>query len=486
MAFSKNPALATYKKEMINLFKEQSNRGVTATKDEDYINVFLELVKNKEVKDEDVHIVKRSGSTGYIDAVAGAEVRGMHYNEDFRKLYYVVGSTLYIWSVAGGSLSATEAAFFGTTMGDVGFCDYLYDNGMQVVIATDGTTLKQIESDNTVTANADGDMPTHLPKPVFLDGYLFIIKTGTSDIYNSNLNNPLAWTPGDFITAEISPDLIRSIAKLNNYILVFSSSSIEYFWDAAVETGSPLQRNDTPVKFNGYLGGLARHGTKLYFVGNSVDGFPEVFAVEDFKIEKLSTESLSRYLTDLTTTYSTIKGSIVGMQGHTFYVLNAGSSTYIMDLETKLWTRWTYQDTSSFPIDFCVNAKTLSGYFCIFVRSDTTEIERFDTDLYQDNGEDFSCSGVTDNEYFESYNQKSMFRLTVWADKPNSSGDLSIQWTDDDYQTFSDAVTVDLYQERPSINRLGRFRRRAFKWTFTENLPFRLRGLEVDINKGQS
>jgi hypothetical protein len=77
-----------------------------------------------------------------------------------------------------------------------------------------------------------------------------------------------------------------------------------------------------------------------------------------------------------------------------------------------------------------------------------------------------------------------MSLVTVWADKPASTASLLLSWSDDDYQTFSTARTIELMQERPSTDRLGRFRRRAFKWSFTSSLPMRFKGLEVQINMG--
>jgi hypothetical protein len=78
-----------------------------------------------------------------------------------------------------------------------------------------------------------------------------------------------------------------------------------------------------------------------------------------------------------------------------------------------------------------------------------------------------------------------MHRLVVWADRPSVSAPLTLQWSDDDYSTFTSGLTLNLADELPTVRRLGRFRRRAFKLTFTQNLPFRIKGLEVDINMGQ-
>lgn len=486
MANTKTPVVSTYKTKMVNLLTSEFDRSPASGKDTDHLNVFFELIQEKSIGENSFNIVKRPGVELYISAVGPSGIRSMYFNSDFQKLYYVVEDDLHVWDVVTNTSSIIIPAVFGTTVGDVGFTDYLYDNGTQVVIFTDGTTLNQIDSANTLTVCADADLPVpHQPYPVFLDGYLFLLKSETSDLYNSNLNDPMLWTAGDFITSEIQPDQATRPIKVNNYIVVFGTDSIEYFWDAGISTGSPLQRNDTPVKYNGFLGAYAQWGNKAYFVGNNVQGQPDVFILEDLKMEPIGDVTVSRYLSSLTVPYSSYRGSIVGIAGHVFYILAAGTLTYVYDLTTKLWCRWAYQQDTDFPMLAAVNTKTASTYRSFFCLEGTT-IYKFSNAVGDDNLVDFTCSGQTENQMFESYNQKTMNRLTVWADKPTSSLLMNLQYTDDDYQTYSTAQTVDLFQERPSINRLGRFRRRAFKWSYTGDLPLRIKGLEVLINLGQN
>lgn len=486
MAFSKNPEVSTYQTKMISLLKQENHRGSVATQDEDYLNCYIEIVSNKEVQDSTVNVVKRPGCSQYAASVGSGVVRGMHYNQDFGKLYYCVGRNIYVHNVETGAADTTLTNFFTSSTGTVGFCDYLYDNGTSVVIATDGTELGQITETNVITMNADADMPVHIPQPVFLNGYLFVVKADTADLYNSDLNNPLAWTPGDFISAEIGGDIVKALVKLNNYLLVFGTNTIEYFWDAANPSGSPLQRNDTPIKFTGFLGGVASLGNRVYFVGYNRESQPSVFMMEDFKIEEMGSPSLIRYLSSLTSTYTDFLGSIISHQGHDFYVLKAGTLTYVCNLSNKLWARWAFQSGTSFDMRFAINTKNSTSYQPIFVLNTNATLYKLDQSLYQDVGVNFTVSGVTDNQLFESYNEKSMNRLVVWGDKPSSSSSLSLQWSDDDYQTFSTARTIELYQQRPSLFQLGRFRRRAFKWSFSSNHPLRLQALEVDINIGQA
>lgn len=441
MAFNRTPQQSTYQTKQVNLMKQINHRGAIPTKDEDYLNCYIEFTNNKELKEQDFHIVKRPGTSQYIPAVAGASIRGVHYNEDFRKFYYVASNTLYIWDVGTGALSGSSPGIFTSTSGEVGFTDYLYDTGVTVVIMTDGTQLFQIDSANVTTPCTDPDMPAHLPSPVFLDGYLFLIKVNTSDIYNSDLNAPLAWTPGNFISAEIGADLVRKLAKLNNYLVVFGSTTIEYFWDAGNATGSPLQRNDTPVKFNGYLGGFAQYGQLIYFVGNDVQGQPTVYTLKDFSIEEISSPTLVRYLSSLTTTYSVKKGSIFGVGGHTFYLLDYGSYTYVYDITTKVWTRWAYQQGLGFGMDFAITCKDSNDTKALFCINSSTQIFQINLDLHSDSGVLYTAFGVTDNEFFDTYNQKTGYRMTVIADRPDGTGNtIEISWSDDDYKTYNTPV----------------------------------------------
>lgn len=487
MAFSKTPVQSTYSTESIGLLKTQHSRGTTPATDADYLNTYIELVQNKEIGDKAAWISQRPGCARYINGVGGQESRGIYYNGDFKYLYYVVGSTLVVWDVANNVVAANIPGFFTTTTGEVGFTDYLFDSGAIVVVLTDGITLKMIDGTNTVTPCTDPDLPSpHQPYPIFLDGYLFLLKSGTGDLYNSNLNDPLQWTAGDFISCEIQPDTAKRPVKLNNYIAVFGTNSIEYFWDAGNTSGSPLQRNDTPVKFNGYLGGYAQWGNRILFVGNNVEGQPDVYMLEDLKMDPIGDVTVTRYLSSLDVNYSTYRGSIVGCAGHVFYVLYAGPYTYVYDLTNKQWVRWAFQSNTYFDMGGAVNTKTGTSYESFFIRPSNSSIYRFDSALGTDDGVNITCWGVTDNEEFATYNQKTLNRLVIWADRPAVSSQLQISWSDDDYQTFTTPRSVELNQERPSLDRLGRFRRRSFKWTYTGGQPFRIKGLEAFINKGSS
>ena len=326
MAFTKTPENSTYSTQKIRLVKELNNRGTDTSKDEDYFNVIPEFVKNKNTKEDEFNLVKREGSTSFIASVAAENTRGMYFWESQNQLFVAVNDDIRIYNAATGTLLTTLNTAFGTTTGEVGFTEFLYVNGTVKVVATDGTTLMTIDSAGTKVVGADADMPVHLPYPVFLDGYLFIVKAGTADFYNSNTDDPLLYTAGDFLNAEMFPDTAKWIGKINNYLIVAGDKSIEYFWDAAVATGSPMQRNDTPIKLAGLIGGIAQVGNKLYLIASENEGSPDVYMLEDFKMKPIGNEAIRRHLKSIVSSgITSIRASVLTLNGHNLYLMNTGS-----------------------------------------------------------------------------------------------------------------------------------------------------------------
>lgn len=481
--FSKQPAVSTYQTKSIKLATELDSRSSAVTKDPQFLNVLFEK-PNAETKL--VNIVKRAGTEDYGPTLPFATCRGLHYWEDQNRIFLANDNDILIINAVDGSLIITLTNVFTTTTGDVGFTEFLYENNTVVIVATDGTTMLTIDAGHAVITGSDPDMPQHLPQPIFMDGYIFVIKTGSADIYNSDLNAPLSWTPGNFLVAEMFADTVIRLAKLNNYLVVFGSSSVEYYWDAGIATGSPLQRNDTPVKLVGYLGGFAQNGNRIYFVGNTNTGLPEIFYLEDFKIEAIGTDPVRKYLESLTADLTSTIGTVVSFLGHDFYVMNVATSTYVYDITTQKWTRWSWKVFTNFTIEQAVSVRAGSSYTSLIYINSMTKLVKFNSALYQDSGIGFPVEIITALQYFDTMNRKFMYRLSVVGDRPTGTANISVSWTDDDYQTYTSARTVNLNQDIPSLWQLGRFRRRAFKLNTSGNFPLRLSSLEVDINLGQT
>lgn len=107
--------------------------------------------------------------------------------------------------------------------------------------------------------------------PVFLDGFLFWYRALTNEIYHSNFDDPFTYTPGNFITANIESGVIVNLAKLKNYLVAFKTTGIEFFYNAGNPSGSVLARNDSFFTTVNIIGAnYISYQDALYFYGGDV------------------------------------------------------------------------------------------------------------------------------------------------------------------------------------------------------------------------
>lgn len=477
------PVNSTYETKTFPLLSIIDSRESAGSYDDIAINCITEIAK--EPDGNQVSLIKRDGTEEIIATTGTGVVRGLFHWNGQNKLFVAIGADIFIYNATSFVLVTTLLAAFTLDTTKVGFCSYLYEDGTCALMCTDGTTLNKITTANAISASATvaATVGTHVATPIYYDGYLLLVKSGTGDCYNSDLNDPMTWTAGNYITAEILPDTITDIARINNFFVLLGQESIEYFYDAANPTGTPFARNDVFVKLAGLITrSIVPYGNQLYMVGRKNEAVPEVYVLEDFKLNSITTPAIRRWLL---TVGSLVRGFLLSFNGHDFYVLQGAGKCYYYDILTQLWGRLAYQSsTSNFPIQYSYIIDGTVGQETLFTTNIDNSIQRFSPDVYQDNEEDFTVYFRTKRMNFGTNNNKFMSSMVIWADRAPSVGSIDVQVTDDDYLSYGTARSIDLDHERPNAQQWGRFRTRAFKFTYTENAPLRIRNIEIDLNMG--
>ena len=77
-----------------------------------------------------------------------------------------------------------------------------------------------------------------------------------------------------------------------------------------------------------------------------------------------------------------------------------------------------------------------------------------------------------------------MHSLKIVGDRYETENNLSLYWTDDDYQNWSAEKSISLTDDYPAFQRLGAFRRRAFRLLHASDNPLRLESIEVEYTEG--
>lgn len=480
------PTQDSYDTKIVSLVSIDNQRSSGTAIDDIVINFLPEIVEQSDGS-KSIVLLKRNGSSEKIATTGSGVIRGIYSWDDIGKLYIVIDKDIYIYSISTYALLTILTNAFTTGTGPVGFTEFLYSTGVRELICTEGTTLNSITSADTISSSGTiaGVVGTHIATPIYYDGYLLLVKSGTGDCYNSDLDDPLTWTAGNFISAEISPDDISQIAKINNYFVLFGRYSIEYFYDAGNPTGTPFARNDVFVKNVGYKYNTYRlvtqYGNRLFFAGYKLNSSLDIFSLEDFKVESITTPAIRRWLDSLG---STVYMNVVSLNGHDLLVVSSGSRCFYYDIKLDFWGRLTY-GSDSFAFDLKLATTILNDNIktTVFCNIGSNALLAFNSNLYQDNSVNYSCIVRTPPFNFGNNNQKYLSSVVVWADRYNV-GNITIEASDDDYQTYPISRTIDLAQEHPNAQQWGRFRKRAFRATYTTNNPLRLRSLELDLNIG--
>lgn len=500
MAFTSTPQSDTYKPLTIPVDGKvlYRNGDVTAQRDLQIVNMYYDTVFQDSQNRQSVkRLKKRPGLADTTYALtktsASDEIRGYFYDTDQNALYWAVNNKVYSVTPDSGSSTRTVCAL-ATSSGQVGFCSYLKSDNTRYVIISDGTDLWV---DNygitTCTEVVDADLPTpHMPCPVYIDGYVFLIKEDTGDIYNSDLDDPTSWTPGDFITAEISSDYLLRIVKARNYLVAFGYNSLEFFYDAGNTSGSPLSRNDSPFRKIGYVGGMCTIGDVNYFVGQDDNTNIAVYQLDGFDVKKISNSVVERTLQTYSTAQNTKSrvslttlGHCISVDGHTFYMLCTSTTTWVYDVLEKEWYEWKNSSGTGLDVEAAWPMYNGSMYLAI---GGKTVISVLSPATFQDFGSNYTCRYTSELIDGNTLNWKYCHRLALDCSQEATSGtsNITVSWSDRDWKdTPTVSRSVNAYSISPHIHKLGRFRKRSFRFEYADNAPLWLRSFTLDINVGQ-
>jgi len=502
LAFTNTPQNSTYRKEDITFDATPTLRSASSSvrRDSHIINFFYDRI-SQENKTREVMLKKRPGISTTSQSLSKGDplavIRGYFYEEQEDIYFWAVENHVYKYIPnPAGTYSAVVVTNLSNSSGPVGFNTFQKSTGEVYILISDGVALwhqqLRVYPDTAAVAvntTTDPDFPSpHQPNFAVVDGYVFLAK-GNS-IYNSDNDTFDTWTSGNFIDCEMASDNIVYLFQNKNYIVAMGYSSLEVFWDAANATGSPLSRNDSAFKSIGYLTGYAKSGDKHYFVGQEKGKLPAVYMMDGFKVDRVSDEVVDRTLQSIfTTTFS--KSQVTGalahslsVDGHNFYVLCSNGITWVYDMDERFWYEWRTSSNAQLLIEAVWSKYDGGQYIAI---NGANVIDYMSPLVYQDKGSNFTCSYTTEDNLFGSSNWKVCNRTILVADRHLATGtsNLTLQWSDNDWtDNPTSSQTLNVFANRPTARRCGRFINRSYRLLYSDNYPLRMKSLELMLNIG--
>jgi len=246
--------------------------------------------------------------------------------------YSVVGTTLY-----------KDGSSLGTVNGTGGLYQFSHNLANTLLVLKNNNNMYTVNGAGTITTVTDGDYPaTTVPGLVYLDGTFYVMDSG-GNIYGSDIEVPTSWNALNRIVAQVNPETGVAIAKQLNYVLAFSSQSIETFYDAANASGSPLGRYEPAYIPLGCAsaGSIASLGPDIFFMSQSAKRGRGIYRLSGLSPQKISTPQVDRILD--ADTLSTVLALCLQVEGQAWYLLTLkGSSlTLAYHIGSGTWQRWT-------------------------------------------------------------------------------------------------------------------------------------------------
>lgn len=440
--------------------------------------MYPELIKSPISDGKKYYLKKRPGLNSFNTGLPTGNAQGIYYWAANNSYYYVINGILYV-------NNGTVVGNFTSSNVQVGFCEFRSDSTDQLFMC-DGTNAWVMGPTNSRVLITDPNFPTpHLPYPIFLDGYIFLAKAGTQTIYNSQLEDPTTWPSDGFIDAEMFPDNIQCLSKVQNYIAVVGTQSIEWMYDNANSTGSPLQRNAPAVSQLGTPAAATVNQTEkeLILVGQTGNGGRTVWVIDGFQPKEIANEPVREALDLEGTMIGNASAFTCQVSGHKFYVLNlvGARRTFVYDFEEQMWHEWQTGSTNNlFNYKYCADSG--NGTPVLLNYSVTGYSVQLNPTVYTDNDIFIYCTVITTKLDMDTIMRKRIFRLSLNTDAPQSGAGtpFSVSWSDDDYNTFTTPVTMTLNGTYPTITQLGYTRRRAFRFDYSWSSDLRMESFELD------
>lgn len=306
MANTRTPSISTQQsarltitsKQMLTSFIEQG-KGMR------YINCMPRTIK--QANGEELRVVENRPiieQNAVYSALPIKQLRGVFSTNVFPSyhIFRVYDNELY--------RDTTVVQTLDYTTNYVGFCEGVIAGTAYIVALENHATAARIYVYNmatqtvtkvSLTVGAVGD-------PVFLNGYIFFAGYNSQRIYNSAVGDLTSYTTAnDFIDSEIEGDRIVTLGKHRNHLVAFGESGIEFFYDGAIEIGSPLVRQEQYATAIGTLpildltnqeyvkSNIVTIGNQIYFIGSHAKNIG-IFRLQNFRVEKVSDPVVSRFL----------------------------------------------------------------------------------------------------------------------------------------------------------------------------------------------
>jgi hypothetical protein len=400
-------------------------------------------------------------------------------NDDLPGLIYVVsGNQFYRLSYDG-----TPGAPHIVALGDIGTPSGSLPTSAQyptiavgvsaVVVCVPPNAFTCLHSDLALV-QLGGTFPGSASSVAYLDGYfIFTSLSDLSMFFICRLMDPTNFDALDFAHADASPNVIVRAVSHRGDVWFMGQAAIEIWYNSG-DQDFPFRRRPggvIPVTCGG-APSPATGDASVFWVG--VDS--TVYRSVGYQSQRISTHGIETQLRALGGAGIAPIGLTYSQNGHIFYAITAGTTTWVYDSATKLWhTRSSSTDGSkAWRIISAANVDDIP------LLGDSWTGKLFYANLERDDEDGAGVVHIaTLPPLYAKTRRAFCSRLEIEMETGDPPGSITgvpapgvtLQWSDDGGYTFSggprqiSSGARGAYRARAFTTRLGSFRERIFRLT---------------------
>lgn len=355
-----------------------------------------------------------------------------------------------------------------------------------LVPSTDSTAWYYDTGVGTMTKIADGDFPgnagyTTAGDFAVLNGYACIMTTD-GKLWASDLNSVTGWTANSFDSANAYPDAGVGAVRFKNLVMAFGKESIQFFQSAGL-TPFPLQNVPSMTQKIGAVSSdaIATLSDNVFWCGSTDKGGLSIFQY-DGNVSRISTPQQDFQFAIAGP--SNISLTTLRVYGRSFVLVIGASTTYVYCVEDKRWHEWSGSSRLWYKSAGLSSGSQILSYFVSNIStSGKVYVVNPASLVFTDDGAPFTASIQSGSTEASGYWMFIDF-IRIIADQEAVSSTLTVSYSDDDYQTFTVAGTVDMSSNEKRLDRLGSSKQRVWKLTHSDNASFRIEKVVGEMSIG--
>lgn len=376
-----------------------------------------------------------------------------------------------------------------------------FNNGTQLLVKNQ-SNFWVLQAGTLIKITDPNYPPATVPGLVVLNDFAYVM-TPTAEVHACKIFDPLVWPSLQFITASFEDDKGTGLAKYLNYVVAFGTYTTQFFYDAGnpppgVSISPYINANQKVGMVGQNAAGLDGHptfanvGNTIVFLGQTQQGDQGIYVLNGMQPQRISTPQVDRALVnDQAASFPELVWSASADTGHNFVIINLNQGQYalVYDIESKMWYVWGSQNpgyNNSFFYYGNITVDEASGQ-TFWVGGQSAQIYLAGTHGIFDDSGTFIDMIMQTSKIDGGTMQKKFFGIVdLVAGQAVVNSNMLLNWTDDDYQTYSPQVLLPLGSTRPRANRQGASRRRAYRMECQDQLQrVQFEALELTVSGGE-